>query len=129
MVEATAGDLASMGMGSDGNFLPKVEKSAEELSPMERGRKYLDEQLAEFKDSDQLGEWRESFKKYAFGKMTDATMFLVDVQEGLSKTPVGANIDSLDDLVSIGIIFGICPAYNFVKKQGQKFLENRKEAA
>lgn len=127
MVEASPSDFASMGLGPDGMSFSS-EKN--EMSPaVERGREFLNDQLQELRSSEKYQSWLNTFNMHALNLKTEAAFAWVNIQETLNRTPVGANIDSIDDVIGLAICFSALPAWEKIKKIGRQYLESRKEAA
>lgn len=128
MVEAVGQNFGDLGLSGDGMTFSN-EKEPEQGSAMEKGRKFLDDQLSELKSSGDFDKWVGIFKAKTLSLATNATVKWVDISETLSKTPIGANIDDIGDVLGIALIFCALPAWNEAVKLGKQIISPKREAA
>lgn len=120
MVEAAGPSMMEFGLMPE-NRLP------EEKPAFEKGKDYINLQLDNLKASGSFDKWKESFDRGVLNITTESTLKILEVQEILNQTPIGAQIDSIDDVLGIALIFGAVPALNALYKFSKNIM--RKAAA
>lgn len=130
MVEAVGQNFGDLGLSPDGMSFGREQGESEPISAIDRGRKFLNEQLEGLKQLGPSETWKEAFAAQTKQLASEAGFVAVDVANKFMSSPFMSDpIDSLPDVYNAVIVFVGLPlamkAVGFIKEK----IANRREAA